>query len=102
MVEEPPPARRKQQHPSGDRDTTPSVVLNGFSYHVKLDHDRIEVKVCTATSTAYIDAMWPHNASAMRFILDRLWSWGLQPIPEEDNPAEVQPDGRVRIYLEEV
>lgn len=75
---------------------------SGFQYVLRLDEGRINVFIDHAEADAHIDAHWPHNGGAMMLALNRVASWGYQPIPEEDSPAELLDNGMVRIYLEEM
>lgn len=75
-------------------------VFDGLVINIALDSGRVVCHIIKG-KTAYIEAEWPHNGNAMLLAIARAKAYGHHPIPEEDSPAELMPNGRVRIYLEE-
>lgn len=75
--------------------------LDGLSIHIKLDGGAVVMHIDRVGECAYIDAAWPYSRTSMRLVIERARFYGYSPIPEDESPAEILPNGMTRVWLME-
>lgn len=68
-------------------------------YNATLDEGRIEIFVSLDWSDMHITAESDYDRPTMAGLLDRLETYGIEAMDEDECPAELLDDGRVRVYL---